>query len=638
MRLWTLLLMIPVCASSPLLSAGTIKPKGPAVESRCSGRACNPRMGNLALGRVLTTRSVCGSNSSEPFCYYKQTAAPRSPESCSAAKCNKCNAAISSQAHPPSAMSDSSFRHPDTWWQSAEGVKEETLQLDLETEFLFTHLILVFRSPRPAAMVLERSQDRGLSWKTLRYFATDCEGAFGLVEVSPAGKSGVICTSKYSGAFPCTRGEVIYRALSPWQSMNPYGPAAQDQLMITNLRVHLLQHQLCPCQSKHPGDKVLPTDHYAVYDFIVKGSCLCNGHAEHCIPARGFHPSQQRTSNMVHGKCVCRHNTAGDHCERCAPLYNDQPWQAANGLVGTPHECQKCKCNGHAKSCHFSRRLWLATGRQSGGVCDDCRHNTEGRHCQNCKKGFFRDPSRPKTAPDSCRPCSCHPVGSVLSGGATLCDTSNGECTCKPGVGGPHCDTCMMGYWGFHEYGCHPCDCVGDCDSYTGDCISGSDVEVFYTATGHMGHSSNNSEPALFRVEEHFSALHHSEKCECVEATLGSPKLFCAMEYDYVLMVKVVSAHDKGSHAEVEVKVKKVLHQTPHMKIERGSIILYPESWTIQGCTCPILNPGSDYVVAGHEDWRTGRLMVNTKSLVKPWKSSLGRKILHILRNNCGPL
>ena len=43
---------------------------------------------------------------------------------------------------------------------------------------------------------------------------------------------------------------------------------------------------------------------------------------------------------QVHGKCVCRHNTAGDHCERCAPLYSDQPWQAANGIIGTPHECQ----------------------------------------------------------------------------------------------------------------------------------------------------------------------------------------------------------------------------------------------------------------------------------------------------------
>lgn len=105
-------------------------------------------------------------------------------------------------------MSDSSFRYPDTWWQSAEGVKEETLQVDLETEFLFTHLILVFRSPRPAAMVLERSQDRGHTWKTLMYFARDCEEVFGLAEGSPVGESGAACTSKYSGAFPCSRGEV----------------------------------------------------------------------------------------------------------------------------------------------------------------------------------------------------------------------------------------------------------------------------------------------------------------------------------------------------------------------------------------------------------------------------------------------
>lgn len=184
------------------------KSKGPSTESRCSGRACNPRMGNLALGRVLSTQTVCGTNFSEPYCFYKQTAAPRVRETCPAAKCSKCNSAVPSLAHPSAAMSDSSFRYRDSWWQSAEGVKEETLRVDLETEFLFTHLILVFRSPRPAAMVLERSQDGGHTWKTLMHFARDCEAVFGLAEGSPNGESGATCTSKYSGAFPCSRGEV----------------------------------------------------------------------------------------------------------------------------------------------------------------------------------------------------------------------------------------------------------------------------------------------------------------------------------------------------------------------------------------------------------------------------------------------
>lgn len=64
---------------------------------------------------------------------------------------------------------------------------------------------------------------------------------------------------------------------------------------------------------------------------------------------------------------------------------------------------QECKCNGHASNCHFSRGLWMATGRRSGGVCDQCRHNTEGRRCQTCKRGYYRDASRPKNAADSCK-------------------------------------------------------------------------------------------------------------------------------------------------------------------------------------------------------------------------------------------
>lgn len=211
-----------------------IASKLPPAENRCSGRACNPRMGNLALGRSLSTQSACGANLTEQFCFYKQTAAPRVRETCAAAKCGKCNSAVPGQAHPPSAMSDSSFRYPDTWWQSAEGAKEETLRLDLETEFLFTHLILVFRSPRPAAMLLERSQDHGLTWKTLGYFARDCHEAFGVAEGSPAAESGATCTSKYSGAFPCTRGEV---SATEWCICSPFAVSWTRLVLLSHREV-----------------------------------------------------------------------------------------------------------------------------------------------------------------------------------------------------------------------------------------------------------------------------------------------------------------------------------------------------------------------------------------------------------------
>uniref|UniRef100_A0A3B3BN70 Laminin N-terminal domain-containing protein n=1 Tax=Oryzias melastigma TaxID=30732 RepID=A0A3B3BN70_ORYME len=168
------------------------------VAPRCESRACNPRMGNLALGRQVLTQTVCGNNGTELSCLYSD---PNSNLACSAPKCSKCNAGLAHLSHQAGFMSDSSFRHPNTWWQSAEGVESETVQLDLETTFYFTHLIIVFRSTRPAVMTLERSQDFGRTWETLQYYASNCSASFGMQE-NKGVQDGPACTSKYSGAFP----------------------------------------------------------------------------------------------------------------------------------------------------------------------------------------------------------------------------------------------------------------------------------------------------------------------------------------------------------------------------------------------------------------------------------------------------
>lgn len=67
-----------------------------------------------------------------------------------------------------------------------------------------------------------------------------------------------------------------------------------------------------------------------------------------------------------------------------------------------------------------------------------------------------------------------------------------------------------------------------------------------------------------------------------------------------VIKAIVLSAHDKGSHAEVQVKVRKVF-RSGQVALYLGTTSVYPLSWTSRGCTCPILNPGEIYSKHGKE-------------------------------------
>lgn len=106
-------------------------------------------------------------------------------------------------------MADDPFLHPDTWWESrATAAAEDEIRLDLEDQFCLTHVVMVFRSPRPAAMSLERSQDFGRTWETLKVFAENCSSTFGLPD--DVSQQEALCTSRYSGTTPCTGGEASF--------------------------------------------------------------------------------------------------------------------------------------------------------------------------------------------------------------------------------------------------------------------------------------------------------------------------------------------------------------------------------------------------------------------------------------------
>lgn len=63
----------------------------------------------------------------------------------------------------------------------------------------------------------------------------------------------------------------------------------------------------------------------------------------------------------------------------------------------------ECNCNNHANSCHFDQEVYDQSGRVSGGVCDNCQHNTQGQHCEACLPFFYKDPNEDIQSPYVCR-------------------------------------------------------------------------------------------------------------------------------------------------------------------------------------------------------------------------------------------
>ncbi len=77
------------------------------------------------------------------------------------------------------------------------------------------------------------------------------------------------------------------------------------------------------------GDpNVLRSYYYAISNLVVGGRCKCNGHASECI--------EGVTGGIKKYVCRCEHNTAGDDCEKCKPLYNDRPWARATRNTANP--------------------------------------------------------------------------------------------------------------------------------------------------------------------------------------------------------------------------------------------------------------------------------------------------------------
>ena len=151
--------------------------------------------------------------------------------------------------------------------------------------------------------------------------------------------------------------------------------------------------------------------------------------------------------DSLDGTCTnCAHGTAGKNCEIC------EPFKFGNALE---KNCTDCSCDlCGSVSCE-----------DTSGSCG-CKNNVIGVNCDQCAPGFWDFDSCLVTG---CRDCKCDVIGSIDAS----CDSKEGFCNCKPGVGGDKCDQCQKGFYDLQFDGCKKCNCPADlpCDAKTGKCF-----------------------------------------------------------------------------------------------------------------------------------------------------------------------
>ncbi|TRY84024.1 hypothetical protein DNTS_013565, partial [Danionella cerebrum] len=262
---------------------------------------------------------------------------------------------------------------------------------------------------------------------------------------------------------------------------------------------HANNVEICLCPGHYFGDSCqqCAPGYYRDNKGLFLGKCVpcnCNGHSDQCLDGSGI--------------CVnCRDNTAGNHCEKCLGGFHQNntvdghsvscsscpcPMQVASNnfairCVEKPNQmkclcmpgyagakcyygnpmvigstCQPCNCNGNSDP-----NMLFSDCHPLTGECQSCMHNSAGPHCEICAPGFYGDAITAK----NCTRCNCSPCGT------DRCNPHTGQCQCKPGVVGTHCDRCEDGAFGFDSCaGCQKCNCdaaaalVQPCDPVNGAC------------------------------------------------------------------------------------------------------------------------------------------------------------------------
>ncbi|XP_029004531.1 laminin subunit alpha-1 [Betta splendens] len=437
---------------------------------RAQLRGLFPAMLNLASNAEISSNATCGEPQPEVYCKLVEHVPGRRIKNPHCPKCDA-NSVLSKERHPITNAIDGT----NQWWQSPS-IKNGrqfhwiTITLDLKQIFQVAYIIIkAANSPRPGNWILERSLD-GVTFDPWQYYAISDSECLSRYNITPRlgsptyrNDTEVICTSYYSRLNPLEHGEIHTSLINgrpssadPSSRLLNFTSARYIRLRLQRIRT--LNADLMTLSARDPRDVdpiVTRRYYYSIKDISVGGMCICYGHAESC-------PLDPVTKKL---QCVCEHNTCGESCNQCCPGYHQQPWQP--GTISKGNTCEECNCHNKANDCFYNQTvselsLSLNTRgiRQGGGVCIDCQKNTAGINCETCKDSYYRPAEVSPYSDSPCVECNCDLRGSQTS----VCvrdDTqpgmSPGQCVCKEGFAGQHCDRCAFGYRDFPL--CVRCEC-----------------------------------------------------------------------------------------------------------------------------------------------------------------------------------
>lgn len=518
---------------------------------------CLPEFHNLAYGKKINASQTCG-RPPRKFCKWELRGYT----------CDVCDNRFPSKTHSVKYLTDLHNQNNVTCWladpkQSRQNV---SLTLSLGKTYDITYISLQFCGPKPDSMAIYKSVDFGKRWQPYQFYSSSCSQMYGRPEKSFASQENeqeALCTDAHLKK-PLQGSRIAFSTLEGRPSANNFesSQVLQEWVSATNIRIVFDRTSA----SKRKQDYY----YYAVSDFAVGGRCRCHGHAARCPIGRDGQPV-----------CECRHHTTGSNCEQCKAFFNDRPWRPAT--ESSANECVACNCNLHAKACEFNKELFKLSGGHSGGVCIHCRHNTAGRFCHYCKEGYYKDSSKDITDRRVCRPCSCHPRGSM----GKVCDQSTGQCPCKEGVTGRECDKCAEGY------------------KTTKSAIA----------------------PCIKPPYPVMSIQPDGSSCfQCKGAGLSGRK-FCRKDFAMKVAVLGLDRTLQGEWVRVTVNVM-TRYKRSLVRLKLGNEFLWIPKRDHK-CKCPKLRPGRHYLIAGSikSSRQRRKIVVNNRSMVVTWNKSMERRV-----------